>query len=78
MKIKRLLKLWPYVLAVFISFYAFPLLIMDTGSAIFVLLALIPFSVFAASLVCGIKSGFSLIFSLIVFSAVFAVSFYFL
>lgn len=67
MKIKKILKLWPYVLLVFIAFYAFPLLIKDTGSAMLVLLALIPFAVFASSLACGIKSGFSLIFSFIVF-----------
>ena len=42
-------------------FYILPLLIQDTGSGMFVLLLVVPAVTFVASLVFGIREGFSII-----------------
>ena len=66
MKKKALLEFLPYVIITVCAFYLFPIFIKDTGSAIFVLLALIPVTIFANMLVCGIRKGFKPLLSLAV------------
>ena len=46
-------------------FYLFPKAMIDTGSAMFILLILIPAAVFIISGVCAVKNGFSLAFTII-------------
>ncbi|PID82317.1 MAG: exosortase [Clostridiales bacterium] len=55
-----------YYLIIIASFYLLPFVIQDTGSAMVVLLILIPVSVFIVSLVFSLKNGFKLYFSLLV------------
>lgn len=55
---KALKQEWPYYIAVIIIFYVFPLLIMDTGSAMTVLLVFIPILCLAVSCLYGYRYGF--------------------
>lgn len=50
----------PFYIAMLINFYLLPLFIADTGSAMVVLLVLIPAVCFAISVVYGLKNGFRL------------------
>lgn len=50
-----------YVLILLLDFYALPLLIRDTGSAMLLMLILIPLISLLASFVFGLKFGFSVI-----------------
>ncbi len=49
----------PYITCLFIAFYLLPLLIKDTGSAMFILLIIVPIVVLICSLINGKKHGFS-------------------
>ena len=60
-----------YLIILFVTFYAIPLVISDTGSAIVILLFIIPFIVFICSVTYGINQGFSILFTVIV-AALFA------
>lgn len=55
---KRLLALLPYVIILAIAFYVLPLLIIDTGSAMFMLLLIIPLLTFICSVIFGVRQGF--------------------
>lgn len=59
-------KILPYVLILIFNFYALPFLIQDTGSAIAMLLILIPFICLVCSFVYGAKRGFSIFWPLAV------------
>lgn len=63
---KKLLALIPFAVALVINFYALPLLIRDTGTAIFILIMLIPLITFICALIYGVRHGFNLIFPIIV------------
>ena len=55
-----------YVVAVVINFYVCPLAIRDTGSAIFMLLFMMPLITFGCSVLYGILQGFEKFLSVIV------------
>lgn len=63
---KKYLHMWPYLLVNAISFYLLPMVIKDTGSAMFVMLIGLPVLCFVTSIVYGIKNSFSWIYSLTV------------
>lgn len=54
----RIKSMLPYLLITGISYYALPLLMMDTGSAIFILLMCLPLITFACALTYGAKFPF--------------------
>ena len=54
----KFLRLLPYFGVFILIFYLLPLIIRDTGSAMFVMLILMPLLVFLTSAVCGLFSGF--------------------
>ena len=57
--------LTPYIIFLSIIFYVLPLLIIDTGSGMFILVLVIPVLIFVCSVIYGIKHGFSPLFTLI-------------
>ena len=62
-------KIIPYVIYTVVLaavFYILPLLIQDTGSGMFVLLLVTPALTFIASLIFGVRQGFSVIAPLLV------------
>ena len=62
-------KIIPYVIYTVVLaavFYILPLLIQDTGSGMFVLLFVTPALTFIASLIFGVRQGFSVIAPLLV------------
>lgn len=63
---KNLRKMIPYLIIDILSFYLLPLLIIDTGSGMFILLIVIPIICFIISLIYGMKNSFNLIYPLIV------------
>ena len=68
---KKIVPYVVYAVVLALVFYILPLLIQDTGSGMFVLLLVVPAVTFVASLVFGIREGFSVILPLIV-AALFA------
>lgn len=62
----RLKSLLPYLIILTIDFYLLPLFIKDTGSAMLMLLVVIPLVCFSCSVLFGIKNPFSLLYPLIV------------
>lgn len=63
---KKNKKLLPYLFIIIFSFYLLPLLIQDTGSAMFILIIVIPIICFIVSFIYGIKNSFNWQFSLLV------------
>lgn len=63
MKIKK--KIIFYIINI-LSFYVLPLLIKDTGSAMFVILIIMPVICFTNSVFYGLKNGFKFLYGLIV------------
>ena len=61
---EKLLPLLPYAAALAALFYAAPCLIVDTGSAMVLLLIVIPLLTLVCGGVCGFRRGFSLLFPL--------------
>ncbi len=57
---------WPYLLATALGFYLLPLLLRDTGSAILLLLVVIPLICFGCACLYGIQCAFSPYYALIV------------
>lgn len=57
---------FPYLLVIIIDFYILPLLIRDTGSAMIMLLIILPFICFASSVFYGIRHSFHLSYTFIV------------
>lgn len=56
----------PYITVIFIAFYLIPLLIKDTGSAMTILLILIPMICFISSFINGKKLGFNWLYLIII------------
>ena len=56
---------FPYLLVIIIDFYILPLLIRDTGSAIIMLLIILPFICFVSSVFYGIRHSFHHFLSII-------------
>lgn len=63
---KKLRDMIPYLAVIILDFYLLPLLIRDTGSAMLMLLVVVPLICFVCSLIYGIKNSFSLVYAVIV------------
>lgn len=55
----RLTALAPYILALAVNFYLLPLLMRDTGTAMLLMLCVMPLAAFVTALACGMRRGFS-------------------
>lgn len=55
-----------YYLIIAITYYLLPFLIIDTGSAMFMLLIVMPLIVLITSFICGLKNGFHIWYAVIV------------
>lgn len=67
---KKLRSVFPYLIINILIFYLLPLLIIDTGSGMFIMLMLMPILCLAVSFCYGIKRGFSFyypLFTMIIF-----------
>ena len=62
----RIKKLFPYLMVNVICFYLLPLLMKDTGSAMFILLFVIPVITFVNAILCGRKNSLDLLYPLLV------------
>lgn len=62
---KRLAALIPYAVVLAVSFYALPLLAKNTGTAMLLMLCVMPITAFAGSLIWGAKHGFDLLLPLV-------------
>lgn len=62
---KKLLTLIPYVVVMAMTFYLLPLLLQDTGSAMFFMLLIIPLIILICSVVYGVRQGLDLLFPII-------------
>lgn len=62
---KRLIALAPCAAAFAASFYALPLLAKDTGTAMLVMLCVMPMITFICSMLYGVKRGFELLLPVI-------------
>lgn len=62
-KVKRA---WPYLLVMILGFYLLPLVIRDTGTAMLILLAVIPLICFVCACIYGMKNLFSPYYALAV------------
>lgn len=59
-------KFFPYVLSIVLAFYLLPFCMVDTGSAMFILLIVTPLIVFGTSLLFGRAHGLQLLYPLLV------------
>ncbi len=57
----NLKSLLPYMVILGLDFYLLPLLARDTGSAMLLMLCIMPLAALISALVCGMRIGFSLI-----------------
>ena len=62
----RVKKLLPYLMVNVICFYLLTLLMKDTGSAMFILLFVIPVITFVNAIICGKKNSFDILYPLLV------------
>lgn len=62
----RIKKLSPYLMVNIICFYLLTLLMKDTGSAMFILLFVIPVITFVNAIICGKKNSFDILYPLLV------------
>lgn len=62
----RIKKLLPYLMVNIICFYLLTLLMKDTGSAMFILLFVIPVITFVNAIICGSKTSFDLLYPILV------------
>lgn len=58
----KMKKMVPYLLVMFLDFYLLPLLIKDTGTAILILIVIVPITCFVCAAVYGAVYRFSLLF----------------
>ena len=72
---EKMKRLWPYLLVILSDFYLLPLLIKDTGTAMLLLLVIMPLICSVCSCVYGVKHSYSLFYALIV-AALFVPSIY--
>jgi hypothetical protein len=63
---KKLRDMIPYLAVIVLDFYLLPFLIRDTGSAMLMLLIVVPLICFVCSLVYGIKKSFNLAYTIVV------------
>lgn len=56
---KKFIDLLPYAAVLAVDFYLLPGLIRDTGTAMLVLLCVVPLAAFITSVVYGVRQGFS-------------------
>lgn len=63
---EKLRKISPYLLINVGIFYLLPVLMKNTGSAILIMLILMPIACFVTSLACGYKNTFTWIYPLLV------------
>lgn len=63
---ERIKNAGPYLLVTILGFYLLPLMLWDTGSAMLLLLVVIPLICFACACLYGMKHAFSLCYALIV------------
>ncbi|MEA5135964.1 MAG: hypothetical protein VB035_07465 [Candidatus Fimivivens sp.] len=68
-------KLLPYLFIILLDFYFLPLLIKDTGTAMLLLLVVMPLICFVCSFIYGLKHSYRLFYALIV-TALFVPSIY--
>lgn len=61
---KRIKFILPFLFILILDFYLLPLLIMDTGSGMFMLLLVIPAICFISSIIFGIKHSFQITYPL--------------
>jgi hypothetical protein len=59
-------KMLPYLIIIILDFYLLPLFIKDTGTAMMMMLVVIPLICFVCSGVYGIKNSFNLYYALLV------------
>lgn len=62
----RIKKLLPYLMVNVICFYLLTLLMKDMGSAMFILLFVIPVITFVNAIICGKKNSFDILYPLLV------------
>ena len=63
---KKLKSMLPYLLVIVLDFYLLPFLIKDTGSAMMMLLVVVPLICFVCSLSYGINNSFNWLYAMIV------------
>ena len=63
---EKLRKIIPYLLINIVIFYLLPVLMKNTGSAMLIMLILMPLTSFVTSLACGYKNTFTWIYPLLV------------
>lgn len=63
---KAYLKMTPCLLVNALAFYLIPLIIQDTGSAMLVMLLVLPFICFFTSIVFGVRNSFNWVYPLAV------------
>ncbi|WP_276885805.1 hypothetical protein [Anaerococcus lactolyticus] len=63
---EKLKQMLPYLLIMIGIFYVSPMLIIDTGSGMFILLVLVPLACLLTSLAYGFKNFFTLTFPILV------------
>ena len=63
---KKTIAMIPYLITIILLFYVLPLIIRDTGCAIFVLLIGIPVGCFVTALIYGIRHSFNIFYVVLV------------
>lgn len=58
---KKYVTLLPYIAVLAVDFYLLPFLIKDTGTAMLLLLVVMPLAAFIAAVVYGLRNGFSVL-----------------
>ena len=58
---KRLATLPPYLAILAADFYLLPFLMRDTGSAMLLMLIVMPMAAFLTGVVCGLRNGFEIL-----------------
>lgn len=58
---KKLVSATPYLIALAADFYLLPFLARNTGSAMLLMLCVMPLAAFITALVCGLRGGFSIL-----------------
>lgn len=62
----KFIKMLPYLLVMVLDFYLLPFLIKDTGTAMVILLVVVPLICLICAIVFGAKNNFNLLFCMIV------------
>lgn len=62
---KKLIALLPYIALLGVDFYLLPFLVRDTGSAMLLMLAVMPAAAFVTAVAYGIRNGFGLLLPIV-------------